>query len=210
MKNKYLLILTLIFILVFTMTVSAGQLTLQNGQSLRGTIKNNNIRLKTSYAEITIQSRFLKYIKKENGKFLFRLSENNRFSGELLEDIKIAADSGNRSFSPAEIESVNFSDPSSLKNNKGFNITTKNGDFFFANTVEDSISIQTSLGSPLNIQYNNIISIEYIKNEDLYLIKRQNASELKANFSQSKLILWPSAGEIFEMDLNYLQKLIIN
>lgn len=210
MKNKYLLILTLLFILMFTSTISADQLELQGGQAIRGTVQNNNIRLRTSYADINIQSRFLKSIKRENGSFLFRLSENNRFSGELLNNITIAADSGDRTFNPAEIEAVNFSNTSNFKNNKGVNVTTTNGDFFFANTVEDSISIQTSLGSPLNIQYSNIASIEYLKNEDIYLINRKNASEVKANFSQSKLILWPSAGEIFELDLNYLQKLILN
>lgn len=210
MKNKYLLILTLLFILVFTSAISADQVELQNGQAVRGEVQNNNIGVGTSYAEINIQSRFLKSIKNENGGFLFRLSENNRFSGELLNNITIASDSGERTFSPAEIETVSFSNTSSFKNNKGVNVTTTNGDFFFANTVEDNISIKTSLGSPLNIQYSNIVSIEYLKNEDLYLINRKNASEVKANFSQQRLILWPSAGEIFEMDLNYLQKLIVN
>ena len=210
MKNKYLLILILFFVLFFTASVYADQVELQNGQSVRGQVQNNNIEVRTSYAEINIQGRFLKSIKNENGGFVFRLSENNRFSGELLNNITIASDSGERTFSPAEIETVNFSNTSSFKNNKGVNVTTTNGDFFFANTVEDSISIKTSLGSPLNISYSNIVSIEYLSSEDLYLINRRNASEVKANFSQQRLILWPSAGEIFEMDLNYLQKLIVN
>jgi len=210
MRNNNFLILTLLFILVFTMSVSADKLNLQNGQSLRGTIENNNVEIRTPYAEIKVQSRFLKSIKNKNGGFVFRLSENNRFTGELLNNITIASDSGERTFSPAEIEAVSFSNTSSFKNNRGVNITATNGDFFFANTVEDSVSIKTSLGSPLNIRYSNIVSIEYLKNEDLYLINRKNASEVKANFSQQRLILWPSAGEIFEMDLNYLQKLIVN
>jgi hypothetical protein len=210
MKNRYFLILTMLFILIFTSSISADQLELQNGQAFRGEIGNNNIRIKTSYAEINIQSRFLKSIKRENGNFLFRLSENNRFSGELLNNITIAIDSGERNFSPAEIEVINFSKTDSFKSNKGVNVTTTNDDFFFANTVEDSIGIKTSLGSPLNIQYSNISSIEYLRNEDLYLINRKNASEIKANFSQKKVILWPSAGEIFELDLNYLNKLTFN
>ncbi|MGM0500179.1 MAG: hypothetical protein ACQERL_08245 [Bacillota bacterium] len=210
MKNRYLLILTILFVLIFTTAISADQLELQNGQAFRGEIRNSSIKMRTSYAEINIQSGFLKSIKQEDGSFRFRLSENNRFSGELMDHITIALDSGERSFRPAEIKAVNFSNTSSFKNNKAVNVTTTNGDFFFANTVEDSISIKTSLGSPLNIKYSNISSIEYLKNEDLYLINRKNASEIKANFSQQSLILWPSAGEIFELDLNYLQKLIVN
>ena len=210
MKNRYLVVLTILFILTFTTVISADQLKLQNGQSFRGEIRNSSIKIRTSYAEINIQSRFLKNIKKEAGNFVFSLSENNRFSGELLDEITIALDSGQSSYSSAEIEAVNFSNTSSFKNNKAVNITTTNGDFFFANTVEDSISIKTSLGSPLNIKYSNISSIEYLNNENIYLINRKNASEIKANFSQQSLILWPSAGEIFELDLNYLQKLVVN
>ncbi len=210
MKNRYLLILVILFILIFTTTISADQIELQNGKAYRGEIKNSGIKIRTSYAEINIQSRFLKNIKKENDNFVFSLSENNKFSGELVDNIIIVLDSGQENFSPSEIKAVNFSNTSSFKNNKSVNITTTNGDFFFANTVEDSISIKTSLGSPLNIRYSNISSIEYLKNEDLYLINRKNASEIKANFSQQSLILWPSAGEIFELDLNYLQKLIVN
>jgi len=210
MKNRYLVVLTILFILTFTTVISADQLKLQNGQSFRGEIRNSSIKIRTSYAEINIQSRFLKNIKKEAGNFVFSLSENNRFSGELLDEITIALDSGQSSYSSAEIEAVNFSNTSSFKNNKAVNITTTNGDFFFANTVEDSISIKTSLGSPLNIKYSNISSIEYLNNENIYLINRKNASEIKANFSQQSLILWPSAGEIFELNLNYLQKLVVN
>jgi len=210
MKNRYLVVLTILFILTFTTVISADQLKLQNGQSFRGEIRNSSIKIRTSYAEINIQSRFLKNIKKEAGNFVFSLSENNKFSGELLDEITIALDSGQSSYSSAEIEAVNFSNTSSFKNNKAVNITTTNGDFFFANTVEDSISIKTSLGSPLNIKYSNISSIEYLNNENIYLINRKNASEIKANFSQQSLILWPSAGEIFELDLNYLQKLVFN
>jgi hypothetical protein len=210
MKNRYLVILTILFILTFTTVISADQLKLQNGQSFRGEIRNSSIKIRTSYAEINIQSRFLKNIKKEAGNFVFSLSENNRFSGELLDEITIALDSGQSSYSSAEIEAVNFSNTSSFKNNKAVNITTTNGDFFFANTVEDSISIKTSLGSPLNIKYSNISSIEYLNNENIYLINRKNAAEIKAEFSQQSLILWPSAGEIFELDLNYLQKLVVN
>ena len=210
MKNRYLVVLTILFILTFTTVISADQLKLQNGQSFRGEIRNSSIKIRTSYAEINIQSRFLKNIKKEAGNFVFSLSENNKFSGELLDEITIALDSGQSSYSSAEIEAVNFSNTSSFKNNKAVNITTTNGDFFFANTVEDSISIKTSLGSPLNIKYSNISSIEYLNNENIYLINRKNASEIKADFSQQSLILWPSAGEIFELDLNYLQKLVVN
>lgn len=210
MKYKTLLILTLVFILTWTTAAAADQIKLQSGQNLRGKIRNNSIKLRTSFADIIIQSRFIKSIKQEAGGFVFRLSENNRFSGQLLDKITIALDSGTSSFSPAEINSINFSNTSSFKNNKAVNITTTNDDFFFANTVEDSISIKTSLGSPLNIKYSNISSIEYLKNENLYLINRKNASEIKANFSQQKLILWPSAGEIFELDLSYLYKLKVN
>jgi len=210
MKNRYLVVLTILFILTFTTVISADQLKLQNGQSFRGEIRNSSIKIRTSYAEINIQSRFLKNIKKEAGNFVFSLSENNRFSGELLDEITIALDSGQSSYSSAEIEAVNFSNTSSFKNNKAVNITTTNGDFFFANTVEDSISIKTSLGSPLNIKYSNISSIEYLNNENIYLINRKNAAEIKAEFSQQSLILWPSAGEIFELDLNFLQKLVFN
>ena len=210
MKNRYLVVLTILFILTFTTVISADQLKLQNGQSFRGEIRNSSIKIRTSYAEINIQSRFLKNIKKEAGNFVFSLSENNKFSGELLDEITIALDSGQSSYSSAEIEAVNFSNTSSFKNNKAVNITTTNGDFFFANTVEDSISIKTSLGSPLNIKYSNISSIEYLNNENIYLINRKNAAEIKAEFSQQSLILWPSAGEIFELDLNYLQKLVVN
>lgn len=210
MKNRHLLTLTIVFILVFTTAVSADQIELRSGQAYRGEIRSGKIQIRTSYAEISIQSRFLKSIRQNNGNFVFRLSENNRFSGKLLNDITIAVDSGERNFSPAEIESINFSSTSSFKNNKAVNVTTTNGDFFFANTVEDSISIKTSLGSPLNIKYSNISSIEYLESEKLYLINRKNASEIKANFSQQSLILWPSAGEIFELNLNYLQKLVIN
>lgn len=210
MKNRYLLLLCLLFILIFTTAVSADQIELQNGQTFRGEIKNSSIKIRTSYAEIKLQSRFLKNIKLEDDKFIFSLAENNRFEGVLLDKLNIVLDSGQRNFDPVEIKAVSFSNTSSFKNNKSVNLTTTNGDFFFANIVEDSISIKTSLGSPLNIKYSNIGSIEYLKNENLYLINRKNASEIKADFSQKSLIVWPSAGEIFELNLNYLQKLVVN
>jgi len=221
MKNKYsILLLSLLLIIVITTAVSADQIELQNGEIIRGEIINSSIKIRNSYAEINIQTQFLKKIERknienedsepENQRFILRLSENNRFSGNILVNINLSTNSGESTFSPTEIKTIDFSNNANFNNNKGVSVTATNGDFFFANTVEDSISIKTSLGSPLNIKYSNIINIEYLKEEELYLIRRKNASEVKANFAQEKIIIWPAAGEIFELNLNYLQKLVVN
>lgn len=223
MKNKYsIIILTILLTIVLTTAISADQIELQNGEKIRGEIINSSIKIKNSYAEINIQTQFIKKIEREKvenenldeegQKFILRLSENNRFSGNILNDIIVSSNSGERNLSPLDIKTIDFSNNNNnnLNNNKGVSVTTTNGNFFFANTVEDGISIKTSLGSPLNIQYRNIIDIEYLSEEKLYLIRRKNAAEVKANFAQEKIILWPAAGEIFELNLNYLKKLVVN
>lgn len=210
MKNKYLMILILLTILISTTAVSADQIELQNGEVLRGEITNSSIKIRSSYAEINIQNQFFKKIERGDENFIFHLSENNRFSGVILEQINLTANSGERTIAPEEIKVVEFSDYSKFNNNRRVSVTTTAGDFFFANTVEDSISIKTSLGSPLNIKYSNIVNIEYLKDEEIYLIRRSDSSEIKAEFAQQKIIIWPAAGEIFEFDLNYLQKLLVN
>jgi hypothetical protein len=190
--------------------VSADQIELQNGQSLRGEVQNDNLKLKTPYAELNVQSQFLNKINNEDGNFVLRASENNRFSGELLTDIRFLVNGEERVFAAAEITSVDFSTSDSFSDNKQVSLTLRNGDFFFANTVENSISINTSLGSPLNISYENIIFIEYLSGEEIYLIKRENASDIKSDLNSKKIIVWPAAGEIFELEFDYIKKVDFN
>lgn len=219
-KMDITLMILLILILMTTFPVYADQIQLNNGESFSGEIQNTNIRIRTPYAELNIQSKYLSKIDKDNRAqsedapekilFIFRASENNRFSGELLSGITLVANGDQRSFSAEEILSVNFSDNKAFNDNKNVSINLKNGDFFFGNTVEDSISINTSLGSPLSIRYNNMVSIEYLKDEDIYLIRRNNSSDVKSNLKDQKIIIWPAAGEIFELKLSYLQKLVFN
>lgn len=210
MKNKNLIIITsLLLIFIFTSPILADKIELQNGSVLRGEVNNSSIRLKNSYAEIDIQTQFINKIDRENGTFIFRLPEKNKFSGEIIDSISFKGNAGEENYDSSNIKSIVFSNTSSFNNNKSISVKTDNGDFFFANTVEDGINIKTSLGSPLNIKYNNITGIEYLNNENLYLIKRKDESEVKAEFAQQKIILWPAAGEIFELDLNFLRRLIV-
>ncbi|MFN2341475.1 MAG: hypothetical protein ABR547_09425, partial [Halanaerobium sp.] len=66
MKNKFsFLMLLVIIILILSTAVSADQIELQNGQNLRGEVQNDNLKLKTPYAELNIQSQYLNKINKE-------------------------------------------------------------------------------------------------------------------------------------------------
>ncbi|ADQ15745.1 hypothetical protein [Halanaerobium hydrogeniformans] len=210
--TKKILISTILIILlvIFSSSVIADQLRLQNGENYRGELLNDSLRIKTDYAEINIQSSYLNNIIRENEKIVLRAVENNRFRGELLSELRFDTQNGVITVSGSEVHSLEFRSSSRFNNNKRASITTKNKDFFFANLMTESISIKTSLGSPLNINFNNIISIEYLEDEELYLINRENAEDIKAEFAQEKLIVWPAAGEIFELELKHLQRLVIN
>ena len=210
MRIKVEFIMIILFIMLFSASVSADQIELQNGNSLRGEVQNDSIQLKTNYAQLNIQIKYLNKLTRENGNFTARASENNRFSGELLSDIIVSVNGEQRNFSASEINTINFSRSDSFSNNKNLAVTLKNGDFFFANSVEESISISTSLGSSLSINYSNLNSIEYLSGEDLYLITRNNASEIKSNLSGQKIIVWPAAAEITEIDFNYIAKIQFN
>lgn len=190
--------------------VFADQIELQNGQKLRGEVQNDSLRLRADYAELNLQSQYINKINRENGGFVIRASENNRFSGQLLTEVRFLANDGERVFSPSEITSIDFSGSDSFNDNNAISVSLRNGDFFLASTVDNSIAINTSLGSPLNISYNNIVSIEYISDEDIYLVKRNNSSDIKSDLSGKKIIVWPAAGEIFELEFNYLEKIDFN
>jgi hypothetical protein len=211
MKKQIRIIILLSFIIVLMSTaVFADQIELQNGQKLRGEVQNDSLRLRTDYAELNLQSQYINKINRDNGGFVIRASENNRFSGQLLTEVRFLANDGERAFSPSEITSIDFSGSDSFSDNNAISVSLRNGDFFLASTVDNSIAINTSLGSPLNISYNNIVSIEYISGEDIYLVKRNNSSDIKSDLSGKKIIVWPAAGEIFELEFNYLEKIDFN
>ncbi|MFW6000973.1 MAG: hypothetical protein ACOCQE_01265 [Halanaerobium sp.] len=212
MRNiKCIISLLLLLILSFTFMVSADKITLQNGDSYRGELLNDNLKIKTSYAEVNIQSSYLnQIIKEENEVFLIKAVENNRFSGDLLSDLRFSSDGEELVINKEDLKLLDLSSPQSFNDNKAVSVTVKNGDYFYANSMVDSISVQTSLGSPINIKFSSINSIEYLKNEELYLIKRKQGDDIKAEFAQNKLVVWPAAGEIFELDLNHLQRLELN
>jgi len=211
MKKQLSIFMLLIFILsIMNTAVFADQIELQNGQKLRGDVQNDSLGLETVYAELNIQRQYINKINRENGDFVFRASENNRFSGQLLSEIIFLVNGDERVFSASEIISLDFSNNDSFSDNKQLSVTLRNEDFFFGNTVENSISINTSLGSPLNISYDNIISIEYLSGEDIYLIKRDNASDIKSDLNGKKIIIWPAAGEIVELEFDYIKKIVFN
>jgi len=188
--------------------VSADKITLQNGDSYRGELLNESLKLKTAYAEINVQSSYLNQIIKErNNEFLLKAVENNRFSGDLLSSFQFSSDGDKLVINKEDLKLLDLSSSRNFNENRAVSITINNGDYFSANLMVDSISIQTSLGSPLNIKFSNIKSIEYLKNEKLYLIDRKQGDDIKAKFAQDRLIVWPAAGDIFELDLNYLQSL---
>jgi hypothetical protein len=207
MKN-YLITFSLLFLIavVLSPSVLADQIELQNGQRLRGDVQNSSLTLQTSYAKLNLQSQYINKIDRANGSFVVRASANNRFSGQLLSDIIFLADGGERSFSASEIKSVDFSNSNVFNDNTQISVSLRNGDFFSASTVENSISINTSLGS-LNISYNNLSSIEYQGGEDIYLIRRNNASDIEANLSGKKIIVWPAAAEIVELEFVYVSEI---
>lgn len=194
--------------------VSADQIELQNGEKIRGEVQNESLGLQTPYAKLNIQKQYLSKINRElrNGEeiFIFRASENNRFSGQLLTEIRFLLNGSERVFAASEIRSVDFSSSSNFNANKEISISLKNGDFFFASTVENAISISTSLGSSLKINYDKLLAIEYLNNEKTYLIKRENASEIKSNLQGQKIIVWPAAAEIVELNFDYITKVNFN
>ena len=209
-RNFNLIIFLVVIIFILPPAVSADQLELQNGQSLRGEVQNDSIQITTNYADLSIQSRYLNKINRENGTFIVRASENNNFRGELLSEIVFLANGAERRFSASEINIINFSVNDSFNNNKDLSITINNGDFFFASTVEDTISIDSTLGSTLNLNYSNLDSIEYLNKEDIYLIKRSDGSDIKSDLSGEKIIVWPAAAEIIELEFDYVRKLVFN
>ncbi len=211
MRKQASIIILLTFIIVLISTaVFADQIELQNGQKLRGEVQNDSLRLRTDYAELNLQSQYINKINRGNGSFVIRATENNRFSGQLLTEIRFLANDGERVFAPSEITSIDFSGSDSFNDNNAISVSLRNGDFFLASTVDNSIAINTSLGSPLNISYNNIVSIEYISGEDIYLVKRNNSSDIKSDLGGKKIIVWPAAGEIFELEFDYLEKIDFN
>ncbi len=208
--RKIIYIFSLLLLIIFTTTfmAAADKITLQNGESYRGELLNDSLKLKTSYAEINIQSNYLnQIIKQEDNLFLLKAVEKNSFSGDLLSDLRFSSNGEELVINKEDLKLLDLSSSHSFSNNKAISITINNGDYFYANLMVESISIKTSLGSPLNIKFSNINIIEYLKDEKLYLIDRKQGDDIKAEFAQNKLIVWPAAGEIFELDLNYLQRL---
>lgn len=207
-----------ILLLVFTISgaVSADQIELQNGEKLRGDVQNESLSLQTDYAKLNIQKQYLTKINKElvdedeEEIFVLRASENNRFSGQLLTDIRFLVNGSEQVFAASEIKSVDFSNSSTFNDNKEISVRLRNGDIFFASTVENAISVSTSLGSPLKISYDNLLSIEYLTDEESYLIKRKNASEIKSDLKDQKIIAWPAAAEIVEIKFDYITKINFN
>jgi hypothetical protein len=199
-----------LFLFILNGTVAADQLTLTNGKSYRGEILTNSFSLKTEYAEINIQTQYLSKITRKNTLFILKAAENNKFSGQLQGTIKFRSDSQELNINLQDLSSLDFSQTAKFSNNKAVSVSLTNNDYFSANTVENGININTSLGSPLNIPFSKLISIEYLAAKDVYLIKRQNDSAVEATFSQNKIVLWPAAGEIFELNLNYLKKMTFN
>jgi len=206
--KKYLVTFILLFLIAVMLSPSvlADQIELQNGQQLRGEVQNSSLTLQTSYAELNLLSQYINKIDRANGSFVIRASASNRFSGQLLSDIIFLTNGREQTFSAAEINSIYFSRNDAFNDNTQISVSLRNDDFFSASTVENSISINTSLGS-LNISYNNLNSIEYLEGEDIYLIRRNNASDIKANLSDQKIIVWPAAAEIVELEFAYVSEI---
>ena len=206
--KKYLVTFILLFLIAVMLSPSvlADQIELQNGQQLRGEVQNSSLTLQTSYAELNLLSQYINKIDRANGSFVIRASASNRFSGQLLSDIIFRTNGREQTFSAAEINSIYFSRNDAFNDNTQISVSLRNDDFFSASTVENSISINTSLGS-LNISYNNLNSIEYLEGEDIYLIRRNNASDIKANLSDQKIIVWPAAAEIVELKFAYVSQI---
>ena len=206
--KKYLVTFILLFLIAVMLSPSvlADQIELQNGQQLRGEVQNSSLTLQTSYAELNLLSQYINKIDRANGSFVIRASASNRFSGQLLSDIIFRTNGREQTFSAAEINSIYFSRNDAFNDNTQISVSLRNDDFFSASTVENSISINTSLGS-LNISYNNLNSIEYLEGEDIYLIRRNNASDIKANLSDQKIIVWPAAAEIVELEFAYVSQI---
>jgi len=206
--KKYLVTFILLFLIAVMLSPSvlADQIELQNGQQLRGEVQNSSLTLQTSYAELNLLSQYINKIDRANGSFVIRASASNRFSGQLLSDIIFRTNGREQTFSAAEINSIYFSRNDAFNDNTQISVSLRNDDFFSASTVENSISINTSLGS-LNISYNNLNSIEYLEGEDIYLIRRNNASDIKANLSDQKIIVWPAAAEIVELEFAYVSEI---
>lgn len=213
-KLSVLLIFLFTILFLITGSVSADQIELQSGEKLRGQVQNESLSLQTAYARLNIQKQYLLKINKElvneEEIFILRASENNRFSGQLLTDIRFLLNGSERVYAASEIKSIDFSTSSKFNDNKEISLSLKNGDVFSASTVENAISISTSLGSPLRISYDNLLSIEYLNNEQTYLIKRKNSSEIKSKIQEQKIIVWPAAAEIVELKFDYISQIVFN
>lgn len=209
-KNVQILLFTIILIVCFIEPITAAQIELKNGKNLRGKVENDIIKLQTEYASLNIQSKYLNRLNRKNDVFIVRAAENNRFAGKLVNEITFITQNKKENFSAAEIKSLDFDSSDSFNSNRQISLTLKNRDFFFANTVEDRITINTSLGSSLNLSYDSLVLIEYLPGKDSYLIKRKNNSDIKADLSGQKIIIWPAAAEIIEVDFSYIKKINFN
>ncbi|RAK07493.1 hypothetical protein C8C77_11339 [Halanaerobium saccharolyticum] len=209
--KKHLVAFILLFLIAVMLSpaVFADQIELQNGQQLRGDVQNSSLTLQTSYAELNLQSQYINKIDRANGNFVIRASASNRFSGQLLSDITFLANGGEQTFAASEISSVDFSNSNAFNDNTQISVSLRNGDFFSASTVDNSISVNTSLGS-LNISYNNLTTIEYLSGEDIFLIRRNNASDIEANLGGQQIIVWPAAAEIVELEFDYVSEIAFN
>lgn len=209
-KNVQILLFTIILIVCFIEPITAAQIELKNGKNLRGKVENDIIKLQTEYANLNIQSKYLNRLNRKNDVFIVRAAENNRFAGKLVNEITFITQNKKENFSAAEIKSLDFDSSDSFNSNRQISLTLKNRDFFFANTVEDRITINTSLGSSLNLSYDSLVLIEYLPGKDSYLIKRKNNSDIKADLRGQKIIIWPAAAEIIEVDFSYIKKINFN
>ncbi|MFW6229681.1 MAG: hypothetical protein ACOC4L_01710 [Halanaerobium sp.] len=213
-KKSIFFIFVLLILFLMPPTVFADQIELQNGEKLRGDVQNDSLSLQTPYAKLNVQTQYINKLKQEivdeEEIFVIRASENNKFSGQLLSEISFLVNGSERVFSASEIRSLDFSDNEAFDDNKEISVKLKNGDLFFASTVENAISINTSLGSPLNINYENLLSIEYLSNEETYLVKRKNSSDIKSELEEQKIIIWPAAAEIVEVEFDYINKITFN
>lgn len=205
--KRVIIVALLIFLVSFS--AAADEIVLSNGESYKGKLLNDSLKIKTEYAEFNLDSNYLIRVEKRDDKFYLRLKDNNHYQADILNELRFESSAETLILNPAELMNLSLSSTNNYDSSHNLSVITINGDFFEANFVEESISIKTKLNAPFELSLKDIVRIERI-DSDLFRFKLKDGRELEAQFAQETIIIWPKAAELIEFKLKQLQKMTLN
>lgn len=201
----------LICLLIFALSFSAAadEIVLNNGDSYQGELLNESLKVRTDFAEFELQSDFLLQADRQDEQFDLNLKKDNSYLAQILSELQFKTSSRELKVSPSQLKSLSLKSRDQYSSQSNFSLTTINEDYFTGNFVEESIRIKSDLNSAFELKLKDIAAIERLDSQ-FFLFSLRDGRELKAQFAQKTIIIWPTAAELIEFDLGQLQKMDLN